>query len=117
VTATTQTLILYDERLNRFINTIDLDETIKTLGSIIEEFRDRFPIADYNLVWPPEKLVIPMGREDSSLKVLYRVLHELLDLSGWPVTILQRMTVSNHEPRKTTVLQLSPKIQRLVRLN
>lgn len=109
--------VLYDERLNRFKEMTDLQEHLNTLGAIVEDFRVAYPIADINFIWPPEHLIIPLGREESALRVLYRVFYELMDQSSYPVTMLQRLSVESHEPRKTTVLQLSPQVRRLARLS
>lgn len=116
VTPPITSLVMHDDRLNMFVSTQDLEETLKTLAAIVIDFTFRYPQAAVYLNWPPEQYVLDVVSAQSPLRVLYQVLFEHMSENGYPVTMLTNTTVYHHAPRKNTVLQVSTQ-HRLTKLN
>lgn len=98
---------LRDDKLNRFISTIDLDNHLRILAGMLEDFVPLFPFSTFMLDWPPSKMYLKGAAKDSPLKTLYDVLQGHLSESGYPVTVLSTMVVLHHEPFDTTLIEAS----------
>jgi hypothetical protein len=115
--ATKEMLIsLYDERLNMFVSKDDMGYYMEILGAVVSDFIMMYPIAHHVLNWPPTEIILEHLSTLSPVRTLYDSLATLLSETGYPVTVINNLSVVHHAPRENTVIKTSSHL-RLGRLH